>query len=247
MNEKELPEPNSLERRMIKPALERLETARGVFQVKYDADAALVMSPHSDRDGYFASLAAALGTTSSDFVTERINEIASVVRGKNKKPKQSEMNAAFALIDGYQPQNELEATLLVQMATTHSAAMQALLTANGDLRLATDGGVGNLAIKLLRTFTMQVEALTKLRRGGEQVVRHIHVDNRGGQAVIAEIVNQGGANGKSADQSHTAAATVGGPALLSEDASWHGVPIPGGERKKAVPNARRQRRRAEGE
>jgi len=40
-----------------------------------------------------------------------------------------------------------------------------------------------------------------MARGGVQTVKHIHVDNRGGQAVIAETVNTGGQeNGKSSDQ-----------------------------------------------
>ena len=38
----------------------------------------------------------------------------------------------------------------------------------------------------------QMETLARMRRGGEQVVRHVHVDNRGGQAVIAENVHTGG-------------------------------------------------------
>src|SRR3546814_9794291 len=71
----------------------------------------------------------------------------------------------------------------------------------------------------MRTFTAQIEALTKLRRGGEQVVRHIHVDNRGGQAVITETVQTGGSrNGKVADQSHaTGFEDASGPALLGQD------------------------------
>src|SRR3546814_6508641 len=83
----------------------------------------------------------------------------------------------------------------------------------------------------MRTFTAQIEALTKLRRGGEQVVRHIHVDNRGGQAVITETVQTGGSrNGKVADQSHaTGFEDASGPALLGQDETWHGVPIAGGE------------------
>lgn len=52
---------------------------------------------------------------------------------------------------------------------------------------------GNLAAKLLRTSQGQMETLARMRRGGEQVVKHIHVDNRGGQAVIAENVATGGA------------------------------------------------------
>ena len=48
-----------------------------------------------------------------------------------------------------------------------------------------------MANKFMRTFTSQVEALAKLRRGGEQIVKHVYVQE-GGQAVIAGTVNTGG-------------------------------------------------------
>ncbi len=51
---------------------------------------------------------------------------------------------------------------------------------------------GNMAVKLLRTFTMQVEALAKLQRGGEQVVKVVHV-HPGAQAIVGNITT--GANG----------------------------------------------------
>lgn len=78
-----------------------------------------------------------------------------------------------------------------------------------------------------------------MRRGGEQVVRHVHVDNRGGQAVIAENVHTGGQkNGKIDDQSHATGATCIGPALLGLDPFGGGVPIPSSERPEAMPYAR---------
>src|SRR3546814_18977050 len=74
--------------------------------------------------------------------------------------------------------------------------------------------LGNLSVKLMRTFTAQIEALTKLRRGGEQVVRHIHVDNSGGQAVITETVQTGGSrNGKVADHSQDRKSVVKGKSV----------------------------------
>jgi len=48
-----------------------------------------------------------------------------------------------------------------------------------------------MANKFLRTFTTQMEALSRLRRGGKQIVEHVHI-NAGGQAVIAGTVNTGG-------------------------------------------------------
>ena len=90
------------------------------------------------------------------------------------------------------------------------------------------------------TQNPQMETLARMRRGGEQVVRHIHVDNRGGQAVIAENVNTGGTkNGKTDNQSDTTGAAGIGPAMLGTDPFGCGVPIPSGEGQEAMQNARR--------
>lgn len=49
-----------------------------------------------------------------------------------------------------------------------------------------------LALKAQSQSRATVETLDRVSRGGVQTVKHIHVDNRGGQAVIAETVNTGG-------------------------------------------------------
>ncbi len=99
---------------------------------------------------------------------------------------------------------------------------------------------GNLATKLLRTSQGQMETLARMRRGGEQIVRHIHVDNRGGQAVIAENVNTGGPrNGKIDNQSDATGTTSIGPTLLGADAFGRGVPIPSREGQASMQDARR--------
>src|SRR3546814_18107914 len=59
------------------------------------------------------------------------------------------------------------------MAGTHAAAMQALRTSTANPHAATEGGLGNLSVKLMRTFTAQIEALTKRseeRRVGKECV-----------------------------------------------------------------------------
>ena len=79
-----------------------------------------------------------------------------------------------------------------------------------------------------------------MRRGGEQVMRHVHVDNRGGQAVIAENVHTGGkGNRKNDDQSHATGADGLAPALLGADPFGNGVPIPSREGQTAMQDARR--------
>lgn len=103
-----------------------------------------------------------------------------------------------------------------------------------------------LALKAQAQSRATVEALERLANGREQTVRYVHVDNRGGQAVLAENVHtEGRRNGKFDDQSHaagTGAAGVG-PALLGADPFGNGVPISSGERTEAVQGARRDESR----
>jgi hypothetical protein len=56
-----------------------------------------------------------------------------------------------------------------------------------------------MANKLLRTFTMQAETLAKLQRGGEQVVKVVHV-HPGAQAIVGNITT--GANGAGGGATH---------------------------------------------
>src|SRR3984893_14804035 len=61
-------------------------------------------------------------------------------------------------------------------------------TAKGRIRHPQQDSNGNLAVKLLRTFTMQVEALQRYRGKGQQkvTVEHVHV-NAGGQAIVGTV------------------------------------------------------------
>lgn len=155
-------------------------------------------------------------------------------------------NAALSFIESMDPQNQAEVLLLVQMYATHDAAIRALSQLGRAEWVDNAKMYGNLAAKLLRASQGQMETLARMRRGGEQVVRHIHVDNRGGQAIIAENVQTGGKHEKINDQSHATGAAGEGQALLGADPQGNGVPIPGGAGPEPVPDARRdQSRRAE--
>ncbi len=61
--------------------------------------------------------------------------------------------------------------------------------------MGEDAGV-NRATKMLRTFTMQMEALKRYRTGGEQkvIVEHVHV-NQGGQAIVGAVSTGGKGHG----------------------------------------------------
>ena len=96
---------------------------------------------------------------------------------------------------------------------------------------------GNLAIKLSRTFTMQIEALAKLRRGGEQTVRveHVHVHN-GGQAIVGNVTGAAGGGGplRNHSQPHAtgdsrALVLAPGSPVLCKDPERETVPVTSSE------------------
>lgn len=102
-----------------------------------------------------------------------------------------------------------------------------------------------IALKAQAQSRATIEALDRLANGHEQTVRHVHVDNRGGQAVIAETFNQGGRkNEEGGEQSYGPdAAPPVGPQMLGHDAAGNGVPIPGDERPEPMSHSRRRKSR----
>ncbi|MBT2185550.1 hypothetical protein [Sphingobium nicotianae] len=208
------------------------------------------LAPGDNATYHSLKLAETFSSVSASFTTDKLNDLINHFSSSNNRgASEMEVNSALAFIAGAKPQNEVEATLALQMALTNDAALRALRMIGKSEWVPQMATFGNLAVKLLRTFSQQAETLAKMQRGGEQVVRHVHVDNRGGQAVIAETVNTGGTGfGKPDDQSQAAAgATIVSAALPSPDPLGNGVPISGGERPEAVPDARwNEPRRAQG-
>lgn len=178
---------------------------------------------------------------SMDPVNARANELLKYL-GSVNADNADRYNAALSFIESMEPQNQAEALLLVQMYVTHDAAIRALSQLGAADWIPQAQTFGNLATKLLRTSQGQMETLGRMRRGGEQVVKHIHVDNRGGQAVIAETVTNGGSeNGKISDQCQTAGTLGSIASLPSPDPLGNGVPISGREREAAMQDARRDK------
>lgn len=98
-----------------------------------------------------------------------------------------------------------------------------------------------IAMKSQAQSRATLEALAKLHQPREQTVRHVHV-NEGGQAIVADQFHHhaGGAeNDKSVKQSDATGPAGSSATLPSPDANGNGVPIPGGDRQAAVPDARR--------
>ena len=102
-------------------------------------------------------------------------------------------NKTFAFLAQFQPHNEVEALLAIQMLGVHNSAMDCLQRAMmGGQTFAGRQANVNYASKMTRTFIAQMQALKNYREGGKQqmVVKHIHV-NEGGQAIVGQV-NQGG-------------------------------------------------------
>ena len=102
---------------------------------------------------------------------------------------------------------------------------------------------GRLAFKAQSNCRATLETLAKLHQPREQTVRHVHV-NEGGQAIVADQFHHhtgGHKNAKSTEQPHAAGASAAGSGLsmLGHDAQGKGLPIPGGEGSKPLPDARR--------
>jgi hypothetical protein len=186
---------------------------------------------------------AAFGSMSQPFIDTMLAELMTIWDANGGISEKS-YNAAIAVLDGARPQNEIEAMLVVQMIAANEAALRATSMVGKCDWFPQSMGFGSLANKFMRTFTAQAEALAKLRRGGEQVVKYVHV-HEGGQAVVAGTINQNGGrqNLESPEQPYGAEATAPCAALPSPDSKGNGVPVSGNAERQMSP-ARGQEPRA---
>ena len=167
-------------------------------------------------------------------------------------PTEETLNTALAALDGINPQDEVEAMLAIQMVGTYEVAMEMLTRAKQTDSVVALQSCGGLAVKLLRTYTAQVEALARLRRGGEQKVRveHVHV-HPGGQAIVGSVSagdpRGGGARTKNGEQPYGAvdpradAPALGSP-MRSQDEARDVLRSCGGEGEDTLQATRRRSR-----
>lgn len=160
----------------------KAETKDGALSLKCTAETA-------------AAYDAAFGSTSTDFQNYATAQLVNILTtGTGKGPNSDvtrELNSALAMLSGIAPQSEMEAMLAVQAVAAHHCGLRAMQRHGNADTLELMEAHGLMANRFFRTFTIQMEALAKLRRGGKQIVEHVHV-YPGGQAVIAGTVNSGG-------------------------------------------------------
>jgi hypothetical protein len=189
--------PSPAEMRQIHNAEKQVAAKRPVPEVRIGQDAhghPVLGLPHTDEAGWQVQMKAAFGTASGAFVdAEILRLLAALQATRDDLPLETKINAALAVIAGVGPRNEVEALLAVQMAMTHVAAMRMLGELNRLNPHVSPGGVaiaGTVGAKLLRAFAGQAEALAKLRRPAEQVVRVERVNvAAGGQAIVGAVTH----------------------------------------------------------
>lgn len=211
-------------------------------------------APTDDVAGWAVRINDAVGGASVSFGQTQLKHMTRVALA-HPETAESATNSMLAAVEGVRPENEVEGMLAVQMATTHQAAMQALGKACQTNMPEVAETFGNLANKLMRTYTQQVETLAKLRRGGEQTVRveHVHV-YEGGQAIVGNVtgptVRGYLENGRQphALTGSAALAVQAQPEVLCADSGRDAVPVSGREGQGSMQDARRRqgKRRAEG-
>jgi hypothetical protein len=179
----------------------------------------------------------AFGTSEAAFANLMLHGIlnAACVGGPENPPSEQDINRALAAVTGIGASDEIEGMLATQMVALHVAAMTALRRLKGSETIPQQDSNGNLAVKLLRTFVAQIEALQRHRSKGEQkvTVEHVHV---GGQAIVGAVTPGGRGAAKSEERAHASRELTYEPGtpMRSPDPQRGAVPVPSGSRKDAV-------------
>lgn len=151
----------------------------------------IIGCPHNDVDGFMVHLRETFGSGSNDFAWRQLG----LVRTSGNASDEEDLNAALAFIGGIQPNDQIEAALAVQMLGTHEASVRLLATAMKAGHIDSIERYVNMATKMQRTFTAQVEAMKRYRSSGEQTIRVQHQNvtvESGGQAIIGDVQQGGG-------------------------------------------------------
>ena len=259
--------PNPVERAEIEKARRRTKarTPRIAMHIEDRPTGGRVFySHHSDDEGHEYRLTDSFGTRSLQFVYAMLNGLGYATAdhlldydSSPGRPNQAAMNAALAVISGVQPQDEIEAMLAAHMALTNIALLDLFGRTRGVIanhRYEGDGikrldVLGNLTNKFMRTYTMQVEALARKRRKGDQkiTVKHVHV-HAGGQAIVGNVRHRGGrGTAKNEQRAYERAqekptrAISDSPAVRSADQKREALPVTS-DKKGALSIARRRKR-----
>jgi hypothetical protein len=218
--------PTNAEKNLIAQFRERINTRHPAPRVKMDHGSpnSIDVAP-AEGEPKVAAMAhlAVFGTTSSEFCSRTFQDVLETGCRSSQPVAEEDINGALAAMHGIAPRDELEGMLAAQMVAVHSAAMRCLRQLKVSEVVPQQDSNGNLAVKLMRTYAMQMETLQRYRGKGEQkmTVEHVHV-YQGGQAIVGVVDQGGGAREKTEEQPHA-------PAITHEPSST--LPCPDAQRE----------------
>lgn len=225
--------PTPVEHEQIRKLLERRASRAPAPRIKLQqsrSKAVQIEPDHPNPGIWTATLHEAFGTSDFSFADGLLGQLLNVTHHDREAPlKATTINAALAAVSGIGPRDETEAMLAVQMVATHGAAMELLRRGMQAQYRDNLQDAGNLAVKLLRTYTAQLEALQRYRGKGQQkvTVEHVHV-HQGGQAIVGNVQTGARREGDAAnpeEQSHAKQIVhAPEPTLRCEDEEWAAMP-----------------------
>ena len=235
------PEPTDAEQAEIRALAKRKKTRRQAPRLavhQQEGNKLQVMQTGVHADAADARLMNAFGTTDLDLAQCLATQIANAanLQPPNEPVSIANLNAAVAAVTGIAPRDEAEAMLAAQMVGVHWIAMALLNKAGSTNDRGLLNDAGNMAVKLLRTYPAQLDALKRYRLAGEQrvVVQHQHVNVTAEQAAVQ--LNGGGypASGeegvvsKTEERSHEQRlGHAPEPAMLCQEPARDAVPVAG--------------------
>ena len=143
-----------------------------------------------------------LGTDDKDAGERLLTQVFRTIRGCNETNVERYLKPVLPILRGIGPKDKLEGLLAVQMVRVHYVAMDFLSAASRrDCSMEASDRYLNGAVKLLRTFTAQMEALNRYRGKVSQqmTVENVNV-TEGGQAIVGQVSHRGPEKVSGADE-----------------------------------------------
>ncbi|MEO9825049.1 MAG: hypothetical protein ABJF50_11600 [Paracoccaceae bacterium] len=138
-----------------------------------------------------ASMMLSMGTSDDRVFSGLLKQISNIGE-QGKAASEDASNFVLGIIDGLEPQDDVEAMLATQMAVTHQTTM---LMARRLIHVETipqQDAAERAFNKLARTFVAQTEALKRYRAKAQQTVRVERVTvNEGGKAIVGNVGDRG--------------------------------------------------------
>jgi hypothetical protein len=178
-------QPTEQELAVIRKVLKARPTTR--LKISKRGDRFKVAPNHADERTGILLLMDALGTSDLAFYDGLLHQVVNA-SSQGGEPDERVINFMFAVINGIQPQDQVEAMLAAQMSAVHVAAMTFARRLAHVKDIRQQDSAERAFNKLTRTFAAQMEALKRYRTGGEQKVTVQHVTvSEGGQAIVGNV------------------------------------------------------------